>query len=92
MSINFSENVIFVTVRKAKRNSVITVLENVPKDRMKDMLGVCKEKFGCSGHVLVENGKESIALQGDQKFKIEKAKGTIFSGFEIRMDKLSENK
>ncbi|ELA41792.1 uncharacterized protein VICG_01144 [Vittaforma corneae ATCC 50505] len=90
MDVNFSENIIFVTVKKAKRNSIITVLENVPKDRMKDILGLCKEKFGCSGHILIENGKESIALQGDQKFKIDKTKCTIFNGFEIKMGKLNE--
>lgn len=90
MDVNFSENVIFVSVKKAKRNSVITVLDNVPKDVIKDMLATCKGKFGCNGHILSENGKESMALQGDQKHKIEMARNTIFNGFDLKMGKSNE--
>jgi translation initiation factor 1 (eIF-1/SUI1) len=83
MDINFLENVIVLSVKK-HRNNLITVLENVPKNKAKEILDNCKAKFGCGGCIVVENGQDVIQLQGDQKFKIEKSKEMIFAGFELR--------
>lgn len=83
MDINFLENVIVLSVKK-HRNNLITVLENVPKNKTKEILDSCKVKFGCGGCIIAENGQDVIQLQGDQKFKIEKSKETIFTGFELK--------
>lgn len=86
MDINFSENIIFVSVKKTKK-SIVTVLDNIPNDKISDILSSCKSAFGCYGRIVTENGKESLVLQGDQKLKIDKAKPTIFNGFEIKVGK-----
>lgn len=83
METNFLENVILVAVRKHKNNH-ITVLQNIPKDRIKPMLKSCKECFGCGGSVGTELSKDIIILQGDQTVKLKKHKDTIFEGFEMR--------
>lgn len=83
MQVDFLENVILMSVKK-HRNNYITVLHNVPKNKMKEILSACKTKFGCGGSVSLDNGKEAIILQGDHKHTIETVKNTIFNGFEIR--------
>lgn len=83
MEINFLENVILLSVKK-HRNNYITVLHNVPAGKMKVMLSACKAKFGCGGSISLDNNKEAIVLQGDQKHSIENVKNTIFNGFEVR--------
>lgn len=83
MDIDFLENTILVSVKK-QRNNLVTILQNVPKDKAKNILDSCRTKFGCGGSIAVENSKEVIVLQGDHKFSIEKAKKTIFNGFEIK--------
>lgn len=69
---------------KKHRNNFITVLHNVPKDRMSELLTACKVKFGCGGSISRDNSKEAIILQGDHKRNVESCKNTIFNGFEIR--------
>lgn len=83
MDIDFLENVILASVRRHK-NNYITVLQNIPKDRLRPMLKSCKECFGCGGSIGTELSKDIIILQGDQTVKMRKYKDTIFEGFEIR--------
>ena len=84
MEVDFLENVILISVKK-HRNNYITVLHNVPRDRMGDILSACKVKFGCGGSISKDNSKEAIVLQGDHKRNVESVKNTIFNGFEIRI-------
>lgn len=83
MDLDFSENAISVIVKKNK-NSYITLLENVPSDRIDKILSVCRSRFGCGGNIVKETVKPTILLQGDQKFNIEKTRATIFDGLELR--------
>ena len=61
-TVDFCENTVFITLSKS-RKKLLTVLDNIPKDRLQGILSQCKTAFGCSGHVLEENGKELVALQ-----------------------------
>ena len=83
MDLDFSENTISVVVKK-ERNSCITLLENVPSDRIDKILSACRSRFGCGGSIVKESARPAIQLQGDQKFNIEKTRATIFDGLELR--------
>lgn len=84
MDLDFSENAISITVKKCK-NSYVTLLENVPADRIDKLLSTCRAKFGCGGSIVKDAAKPSILLQGDQKFNIEKMRKTAFDGLEFKM-------
>lgn len=80
----FSSNSVSVSVKKHK-NSYITLVENLPADRIDSILSACRTKFGCGGSVLKKAAQPTIQLQGDQKYNVEKVKDTIFSGLELTL-------
>lgn len=84
MEVNLSEDAILVSVQKMKK-SMVTVLENVPEDRIDKLLSTCRLKFGCGGSVVKDTKKSAIVLQGDHKYNIEKAKKTIFEGMDVKI-------
>lgn len=84
MDLDFTENAISVTVKKCK-NSYVTILDNVPLDRIDRLLSSCRSKFGCGGNIVKDSPTPAILLQGDQKFNIEKTRAAIFDGLELRI-------
>ncbi|KAI5148362.1 translation initiation factor 1 [Enteropsectra breve] len=84
MDLNFSENVVQITIKKFK-NSYTTLIQNLPKERLDKILSTCRTKFGCGGSVVKDTTKPSILLQGDHKFNIEKFRNTIFEGLELKL-------
>ncbi|KAI5170370.1 translation initiation factor 1 [Pancytospora epiphaga] len=84
MDTDFSDNAVLITIKKVK-NSYLTQLENVPTDKIDQLLSACRSKFGCGGNINRSQNAPVLVLNGDQKFNIERTRTTIFEGLELRM-------
>jgi len=88
MDLNLSEGDSVAVIVKKCKNSYVTVIQNLPADRMEKILSTCRSKFGCGGNVVKDAAKPSILLQGDQKHNIERHRGTIFDGLDMTMNEM----